>query len=465
MRKLIHLAVLALVLASACVAQTISINWGSAQQTIDGFGGAAVDTTLAAGMPSNLADFFFKDDGGNDIGLSILRLQIDPTTNECNTWFTTEHGYGYSDGCVSNSNPVASGTILKGELATALAAKARGVTQFMATQWSPSGIYKNNGAGSYSAGSALAGNSSNYTAIAAELAGFVSLMSSNGIPIMALSPQNEPDISQAYPSCTWTADQFDAFVPVLNAALPASTAIMIPENAIQAGDYGGFAATTMNDSAAGPNVKFLAQHGYGTNTIVAWNTFSNNPLHLWETEISSQSSTYDGSMSDALSWANTIHQYLTVPQVNAFIWWFLSDQQFQGSGTDNAALTDSSGNIPKRAYITGNWSKFVRPGWHRVAVTNSGPLLVTAFTNPTGTQSAVVVVNTSNNVVASQAFSVGTQLGSAVTPWVTSSTLSLASQSRVSISAGTLTYNIPANSVVTLTNVQFSSSHNRVVLF
>jgi len=462
MKRLMRLIMMALVWASPCVAQTISINWGTSQQTIDGFGATTADTTLGTGMPSSLADFFFKDDGGNDIGLSILRLQIIPSTNECNSYFTAGNGYGYSDGCVSTPTGAPSGTILKGELATAQAAKARGVTQFFASQWSPSGIYKTNG--DYTSGGSLSPNA-DYAAIANEIAGFVTLLSGNGISLMAVSPQNEPDISQTYPSCLWSAAQFDAFVPFLQIALAGKAGIILPENSNEVADYGGYAATTMNDAAAGPYVKFLAQHGYGTglNGIVPWNRYT--AQHLWITEDSSQSPTYDGSISDALGWASTIHQFLTVSQVNAFVWFFLSDEQFQGYGSDNAALTDISGNIPLRAFATGNWSKFVRPGWHRVGVTNSSPLLVTAFTDPSGTQSAIVVVNTSSSAVSGQVFSVGNQLGTTVTPWITSSTMSLASQSPVSISSGAFTYTIPASSIVTFTNKQFSLGHNRVVLF
>jgi O-glycosyl hydrolase len=282
------------------------------------------------------------------------------------------------------------------------------------------------------------------------------MQSNYGIPIYAISPQNEPDISQSYPSALWTAAEFDAFVPYLYSAISSSgdsPLIIMPENAAWSSSYNGFAATTMNDSAAGPHVGILAQHGYaGDSGISPAATYTSKPSHLWVTEDSSQSSTYTGTMTDALGWARIIHNYLSVANVNAFVWWFISDLPCCGGGTDNSALTDANGNIPLRAYITGNWSKFVRPGWHRVSVSNSGSLLVTAFTNSTGSQSAIVIVNTGSEV-SNQVLSVGTTMGSTVSPWVTSSTQSLAQQTPVTVSGGKITYTIPADSVVTLTNV------------
>lgn len=443
MKITIKNVILALLLAAPATAQTITINWTSPQQTIDGFGGAAF--TWNSGLTSSLADFFFTQNG---IGLSIVRSGVIPDYSDC-------AAYGAAESPTFTCPSSSGATMAAGDLAVVQQAQARGVNIFLASSWSPEGAVKSNG--SYLTGGSLTGNATNYTAYANALATFPAFLSAQGVSILyAISPQNEPDISQSYPSCTWTAAQFDAFVPYLSSAL--STAgysgvkIVLPENSSWSSSYDGFAATCMNDSACGPDVGILAQHGYGSPSIVAPSTYTYQPSHVWETEVGSQSGTYTGTMSDALTWATAIHDYLAVANVNAFIWWYLSDMPNNGNGTnatDNSALTDYSGNIPLRAYATGNWSKFVRPGWHRVGVTNSGSLLVTAFTDPTGLLTAIVVVNTSSSAVSSQAFSVGTTMGATATPWITSSTYSLAAQSPVAVSSGTLTYTIPADSVVT----------------
>jgi len=437
MRRLFIIAAL----AAGLQAQTVTINWSTHLQTIDGFGAAVVDTTRASGLDPNIADLFFRQDTG--LGFSIARIQIVPTYDECNAWFNTQNGYGYNDGCVFTSGA----TILKGELAAAKQAQDRGVATFFASQWSPSGIYKSNN--SYSSGGSLIGNSTNYTAIATELNSFVTLMTSNNIPVTALSLQNEPDISQSYPSCTWTAQQIHDFVPYLYADLPSSTPIMIPEQGSWAFNL---AATAFNDPTVAGEVGFIAGHAYfGSPGPTGLNNVTTQ--HIWMTEVSSQSGTYDGSISDALTDATEMHNYLTQAKINAWIWWFISDQLCCGNGTDNSALTDFNGNIPLRAYATGNWSKFVRPGWQMVGVTNSGPLLVTAFASPGEFLTAIVVINTSGSPANNQQFSVGTAMGSQVTPWVTSASFSLQSQNPVNVSSGSFSYTIPASSVVTFAGI------------
>jgi glucuronoarabinoxylan endo-1,4-beta-xylanase len=142
--------------------------------------------------------------------------------------------------------------------------------------------------------------------------------------------------------------------------------------------------------------------------------------------------------------------YLALTQVNAWHWWFLSDGIKYGNGTDNAALTDINLNYPKRAYVTGQWSKFVRPGWHRIGVSYSGPLQITAFKSADDNSFAIAVVNPGNTVIR-QTYVLDDIQAKFVNPWATSSTLSLAPLRRVSVVGSTFTYEMPAQSVVTFT--------------
>jgi glucuronoarabinoxylan endo-1,4-beta-xylanase len=427
--------------ASTVAAQTITVNWSSQEQVIDGFGGSVVGEPGVVPMTSAQAALWFSASSG--LGLSIVRLSIQPDFASCAAWAGS-----------SNCAKVASGaTVITGEAKLAQLAKENGVTTFFASSWSPPAAMKGNK--SYTSGGDFVGNKANYALYASELASFAPLMFTRyGIPIYAISPQNEPEISQQYPSALWTEAQFDAFFPYLHSAIASSgnsPLLMMPENAEWSATYDGLASSTMDDSAAGPYVGILAQHGYaGDNAIIEPETYTYKPSHLWVSEDASQSRTYDGTMQDALGWARIIHNYWTVANVNAFVFW-----QIDGEGTDpgNTALTDASGNPALRAYVLGNWSKFVRPGWKRVSTTDSpGNLLVTAFMGPGG-EAAIVVVNESSSAVANQSFNVGTPMGSSVVPWITSSTQSLKSEPPVSVSSGAFVFTIPGDSVVT-----FSSS-------
>ncbi len=390
-------------------------------QTIDGFGGAAAD--FVTSLTPAQADFFFTTSG---IGLSILRTQIIPDQATCNANF-------HNGGC-SDSN----GQILNGELGTAKLAVARGAIVF-STPWSPPAAYKSNG--SFTSGGSLL--SSHYSDWAKEIATYVTMMASNGVPLYAVSVQNEPDLTTNYGSCIYTAEQIHDFVPYLYSALQSagagSTKIIIAEQSSWSIDL---TSATMADAKVAPDVGIIAAHGYRGKI----QPYSTGSARLWQTEDSSQSSTYDGSMTDAIQWAKKIHDYLSVANVNAWVWWFLTDMPSQGEGTDNAALTDLQGNFPKRAYVTGQWSKFVRPGWSRVGVSYSGPVQIIAFKDPGSQSFAIVAVNPRWWSVP-VTFSLRGLSTNSVTPWTTSAKLSLAAQTPVSVSNSMFTYNLPESSV------------------
>ena len=95
--------------------------------------------------------------------------------------------------CIPSSNA----TTYQGELTVAQAAVARGVSVW-ASQYSPTAAFKSNDV--FYQGGALLTNTNNYAAMGTTLASFVTLMASNGVPLYAVSIQNEPNINQNYPS-------------------------------------------------------------------------------------------------------------------------------------------------------------------------------------------------------------------------------------------------------------------------
>lgn len=404
--------------------QTATITWSDIHQTIDGFGASSADFSVS--LTPQQADFFFTTGG---IGLSILRTQIIPNLATCNAEFR-------KGGC-SNSN----GQILNGELGTAKLAATRGALVF-STPWSPPGAYKTNG--SFRNGGSLL--PVHYSDWARDIASYVTFMAKNGVPLYAVSVQNEPDLATDYGSCKYTGQEIHDFVPYLHAALQSAdaptTKIMIAEQATWTFDL---TSNAMADPKVAPEVGIIAAHGY-QGKIQPYHTGS---VPLWQTEDSSQSPTYDGSMSDGLGWALKISDYLAVANVNAWVWWFLTDMPQQGEGTDNAALTDIHGNFPKRAYVTGQWSKFVRPGWSRIGVSYYfGPLRITAFNDRGNRSFAIIVVNPGRKAV-SQTFSLNGFSANSVTPWITSSRLSLKAQTPVAINETTFTYKLEPSSVTT----------------
>jgi glucuronoarabinoxylan endo-1,4-beta-xylanase len=382
----------------------LTINWTDVRQPIDGFGASSAFITDT--ITDAQADMFFSPSSG--IGLSFLRDRIAP------------------DGT-------------SGRLSVAQQAVARGV-RVWSTPWSPPAAWKDNN-NVNNGGHLLA---SHYQDYANQLATYVVNMAAAGIPIYAISVQNEPDLATSYESAVWTAQQIHDFIPYLYSALAAngvsSTKVLIAE---QSGWAFDLTSAAMSDPATAGRVGIVAAHGYN-GTIGPVNT-QGKPL--WQTEVSTFNDTYDGSMSNALTWAAKIHQFMTTAQVNAWHYWWVTCNCAPPDTPDNEGLTDQAGNPAKRMYALGNFSKFVRPGFYRIGVTNTGGLLVSAYKDPASGNFAIVAVNPSS--ATSPTFALSGFTATAVTPWITSSTLSLVRQPAVAVTNSSFTYTVPASSVVT----------------
>jgi len=409
---------------------TISIDWAGTRQVIDGFGASTAGVNPK--LSSKLMDFFYTDRG---IHLSFIRDTIWPSVADCEA--------GLARGkCVASS----SATISKNDLANTQAAVARGA-RVWAAEWSPPGSMKSNG--QFLKGGSFIGNAANFANLAILQTSFVTLLDKTyGITLYALSPQNEPDVSTYYASCTWTAQQLHDFVPYLAQALSSagygSVKLMIAEEGVWGNSY---STAAMNDPAVASKISILAAHEYKgvLASPLSWNNLTTQ--RIWETEVS-DSGAYDDSISSGLTYARMIHGALTSANVNAWHYWSLSGISFQ----DNEGLTDSFGHPARRAYTLGNYSKFVLPGWSRVDVANKTGLLVSAFKGP-DTGAAIVVVN-SGPAVANQQFNVGASMGASVVPWITSRKSSLQAQAPVPVSSGSFTYGIPGDSVVTFASTR-----------
>jgi glucuronoarabinoxylan endo-1,4-beta-xylanase len=408
----------------------VTIHWESERQVIDGFG--ASSSNFVAPLSEDAMDFFYTTRG---IGLTLLRTRAIASVGHC------EEDKDRGGVCLASERA----SQLTGELQMAQMCVARGARVWSAF-WSAPAAMKSNG--QYMAGGAMIGTQANYLSLAAIQASYVTLMRSNGVPIYALSPQNEPDMSKPYPSATWTPRQIHDFIPFLHTALQTAgvgdTKIMIAEDST----WGGFdhARAAMDDAEVARQVGILAAHNYDQRNPLRPPTLPNlTTQHVWQTEVSSFEA-YDGGLANALTWAERVHHFLANARVNAFHYWYLSAAP--NDRTDNEGLTDHTGTVALRAYAIGHWSKFVRPGWHEVGVSNATSALVTAFQSSDREESVIVAVNR-------QAFPVSAEIGvargmrGAVTPWITSDHQSLSRLTAIAVQDEAFSYELPAQSIVT----------------
>ena len=414
----------------------VTIQWNATCQTIDGFG-ASVSGYTKAFTPVE-ADRFFSPTSG--LGLSLLRIRIIPSTidEDCH--------------CVANSEPAScvvgeASQILSGDIKIAEQAAAYGVT-VIAAPWSPPAKMKSSG--KYCTSGAFLGGTSNYNEYAATLASFPPLLKQNGVPLYAISIQNEPDMAvAAYDTCTWTSKQVHDFVPFLSSALQAvgfeATKIAIPEESSWKFDLMDAA---VRDNSVLSQVGLILGHGYTTGAPSRIPEMANH--HVWQTEVSNPDS-YNAKIKDALRWAASIHDYMSAG-ASAWMFWNLDCGTSRYNQSNNMCLTGQDSELAKRGYVLGQFAKFIRPGWQRIGVSDSGSLLVTAYKGP-DKKYALVVINRRYIPAVYQKFELSGALdwGARVTPWITSSSQSLVVQSPISLTPGRTAfhYTIPARSVVT----------------
>jgi glucuronoarabinoxylan endo-1,4-beta-xylanase len=421
---------------------TSTINWTNVHQVIDGFGGS--NAFASASMSTADQDFFFGT-GTGELGLSILRVAVPDNS-------------GITGNCASVGSSCAGAVV--GDMKAALANGAR----VYATPWSPPANYKSNGSITCANNSAPLA-SGDYGAYATWLANFVQSLQAQDVNLYAISVQNEPDTCQSYDSATWTAANYDSFVksylgPTF-AADGLSTLIMLPEAGIYS-QTSGYDATCGSDPTCAAYVAGINWHDYdavltGTNTVQPDPYPSNFPAgkKYWETETSCPgagssmgcASTFTTDIGDALRWGAVVDQRLAVDGANAWLYWWLQSPE----SSDNQGLMNSNGTVALRAYMLGQYGKFVRPGYYRIDATHlpQTGVSVTAYQN-TSTNTLVVVATNYTNAAVSQAFSLSNApTFTSVTPTTTSASQSLAQQAAVAVSGDSFTYSLPAQSITT----------------
>lgn len=394
-------------------ARSVDIDLTDQRQRIRGFGASSAWTAPA--LSDEIADAFFSRQDG--IGLSLLRIQIKPSGEST-------------------------------ELATVDAAVTRGA-EVWAAPWSPPGDWKTNGT-TQNGGELLSEHQADW---AARLADFAAFMADRGTPLLGISAQNEPDFTAEWDTCRFTPEELAAFVgdhlaPAL-AALDTPVPVIAPE-AANWGSIERYSEALLAYEPAFESLLAFATHGYGN--LASWDypAIREADSELWLTEISDEGGNGpDSGMNSALRVARVVHDDLTVGQVSAWhYWWLLPRGDVEDT---NAALADRNFELTKRAYALGHYSKFVRPGYHRVGATRSPvqEVFSSAYSNPNADEVVVVLVSDRTSALE-QEVRVNDHAIAHADLWVTDEERALETSNAVSIAEGVAQLTLAPKSLATL---------------
>jgi O-glycosyl hydrolase len=419
----------------------VTVDFGKTYQTIRGFGGS---TAWLGQLTTAQATALFNQSSG--LGLSILRVRIDPEGASSSNWVTgewTAELANAQEAMVANSNAI----VIASPWTPPISMKNNSTSQPYINPCSPAANY----CGGYL-------DPSHYADYVNYLEDFVTYFKNNGVNLYAISMQNEPDWNppanpNSYEACLWTPAQMDTWVALLTsggATYPfGTTKLIMPEslnfNPAQSNP-------TLADSSAAANVSIIAGHLYGASPSYATNAEAANK-EVWMTEHATcESNCPAPSIADALASAEEVHNSMTVGYYNAYVWWWIWND-LNASPTLNYGLINSSTTSPAPTYYgagVGQFSKFIQPGYVRVSATANpvSGVYVSAYSNSSPSHYVIVAIN-ANTSTESLTFVLNNGTVTSVTPYETTSTAMITAQTAVSVSSGQFSYTLPAQSIVT----------------
>lgn len=391
----------------------VTINESSLQQKITGFG----VSSAWAGSYANASDPDYLWSTTTGAGLSLLRIR-------------------YGDG-----------------LAIAQAAVKAGVTVWM-TPW---GTGTNGATGGSDTTMQTNANGcktsvpvlTNPQDLANTLASYVTKAMSQGVPLYAVSAENEPDSCGINSTTSYSATQLATWIGgYLGPAMaPLGVKVMGPETQNACGFTSYFSAI-QSDAAAWSATSILASHEYGCGTLPSEQAIATANKEYWETEVDTGTASGDtpgDGIASALLTATTMHNDLTKANLNAWHYWWMY------CSNNSGCLYDTGTKVwAKRLWAMGNFSRFVRPGWKRVATSGTAPsgVLVSAYINPANNALSIVAIN-SNTSSKDVSFYVSGAAPCSLTPYETSASKNLGQGSAVSVSQSRVTVTLSAQSVTT----------------
>jgi glucuronoarabinoxylan endo-1,4-beta-xylanase len=431
----------------------VTVTLTDVKQTIKGYG--ASSAFFAKDISDEDAEWLFNAKTG--IGLSLLRTMVGMP-------FDIDYA---NEGAQPTTGASTIATLP--ELKTAKQAVKHGA-QVWATAWSPPPIWKTsnskNGKGATFSTNKL--KPEHYQDYADYLAKFVEDMATEGVPIMAMSPINEPDYVASWDNAQFSAAELVTFIgknlgPTFEKRVP-KTKIAAPDTArwFFCKEY---VTALLADATANKYVPIAATHPYPESNKpmdLTYNDPQKNGKEFWQTEWSLEGpgvngqDTPDPGITSALTIGKMLHDHMVITGMNAWSYWSIYIDYLDDPHRMNPAFIqpDAVGGVPKRfkrGYGFGNWSKFVRPGFKRVGATEKPVtnVLVEAYKDDAG-HIAIVVMNDGANAVDQKFWIEGGQFGD-ITPWVTSASDDLAPKAIIP-ATDNFSFSLPSKSIVTFVN-------------
>jgi O-glycosyl hydrolase len=233
-----------------------------------------------------------------------------------------------------------------------------------------------------------------YGSYADYLNNYVTYLRNNGVNLDAISIQNEPDWPCEYAGCIFTTTQIVNFLA--NYANRINCKVIAPETIGMSDNY---ANALLNSSAALANFEIYGGHQYA-GIGSAFKNLANKGKELWMTEYLINWTEGDNAQNRNVSWASDAFNFASainncmLNNVNA--WVHYTAKRFYSIMGDGQRGT-TSGQITKRGYILGNFSKYITGSTRLGSSFSSSDLSGSTYLSQTGDTIFAVIINSSGN--------------------------------------------------------------------
>ncbi|HRE39513.1 MAG TPA: glycoside hydrolase family 30 beta sandwich domain-containing protein [Chitinophagaceae bacterium] len=376
----------------------IDIDSATAYQSVDGFGytltgsSAYLIRRMGTAESAALLNELF---GSNGIGVSYIRISIGASDLSPAVFSYNDMPTGQTDPTLANFSLANDTVDLIPVLKQVLQINPN--IKIMGSPWSAPVWMKNNGS---TIGGSL--QPQYYAVYAQYFVKYIQQMQARGVPVHAVTVQNEPEHGGNNPSMVMTATQQADFVknhlgPAFQTAGITTKIIVWDHNC----DNPNYPVTIMNDAAAKAYVDGSAFHLYAGDISALSTVRTAHPdKNLYFTE---QWTGANGSFNGDLAWhiKNVIIGSMRNWSRNALEWNLANDPAFGphtpgGCSECKGAITISGSAFSRNVsyYIIAHASKFVPAGSVRIASNMATNLPNVAFKTPSG-KKVLIVLNES----------------------------------------------------------------------
>ncbi|HDQ45481.1 MAG TPA: T9SS type A sorting domain-containing protein [bacterium] len=391
---------LSLILTTHILAQNAAIDLNVTHQRIRGFGAANILPWRPDMTDSEIETAFGTEEG--QLGFTILRLMIEPNRNNWNL-----------------------------NVRTARKAHDMGVLLFASPWNAPSDILE-------TVDGLRRVRHDRYEDYAYHLDDFRIFMEDQGVPIYAISVQNEPD----YGDWTrWTADEMLTFMrdyaPIIG------TRVMAPESFQFRREMSD---PILNDSLACANLDIVGGHIYGGG-LRSYPLAESKEKEVWMTEHLSGENSHSNVWSWAIQVGTEINSVMHAG-MNAYVWWYIV--RYYGPISDGTNDSGRKGEVTKKGYVMSQFSRFIRPGYYRIECPRLLQRSVwgSAYKDSTSSRVVIVAINTVSEP-KKQSFVFLNGHVEKFTPHVTSQTKDCSRENDIIVSNDSLHVMLDGNSITT----------------